>query len=257
LRETLTKLLPKISDKKLFARPEKLTVEETCPDTGNTYQREVKGYVIGLHATGSKNIPVMARVRTCTDMSLPVHERSWQLDWVESNLTRGTQGAIEMAFNERANMVSATEAGDWAREVFKASQGVMINRGTYFIPPEHTAELDKVAEVFEAIDGAADEDATFWLNEMPAAAGSQKTMKTLLRWFTKEIADFCTKADEKISTGEMGKRACKTQKADAEALIAKLEDWRKLLGPSVDKLKKSIEDVTRDTAAFEMANFDL
>lgn len=257
LRETLVKVLPKISNKTMFGKPEKLTITETCADTGNEFTREVKGYAIALHSEGSKSMPILARVRTCTDMSKPVEERTWQLDWIDSRVLPATKSAIEQAFNERANQVSANEVGDWARDVFKFHNGVMVNRGTYFVPPESKSELDKVEQVFEAIDGAADEDSVFWLCEMPAAAGSQKTMKTLVRWFAKEIADFCDKADDKISTGDMGKRACKTQKADAQALIEKLETWKKLLGPSVDMLKKSIEDVTRDTDAFELANFDL
>ena len=55
----------------------------------------------------------------------------------------------------------------------------------------------------------------------------------------------------------MGKRAAENRKLEADQLVEKLGEWSKLLGVSLDDLKKSVEDTGVECTAIALGELDL
>ena len=101
------------------------------------------------------------------------------------------------------------------------------------------------------------EDFGVWWSFTPCARNCQEAAKSAIFGLQQEIRKFCKDTEKDIAESKMGKRAAENRKLEADQLVTKLGEWSKLLGVSLDDLKKSVEDTGVECTAIALGELDL
>lgn len=137
------------------------------------------------------------------------------------------ENAVRSAFTRQSGLLASTDITTWlVRLAYKHGAVTLRDTGgVYFVPRQHVDFWRKVATAVEGTAG-------YKVFRIPAMRNSE-AVAAIVDAITQEAEQLVAKMEEEMIAG-LGARAMKTRQAEAEALLAKVGDYEKLLGMEIE-----------------------
>ena len=232
----------------------------TCPNGGEDRKVETKAFDL-VYTKGSLVKKVAARVYVTVDMSLAPADRKWGIEYAPGYpLEHKYRAHFADLYMQRMETVTNGGITEWLTKCTRWAGGCEISSPAYYVPATSRVLLEDIRDRLEQIlktPGANFEDFGVKWSFTPCARNCQEAAKSAIFGLRQEIRKFCNDTEKDIAESKMGKRAAENRKLEADQLVEKLGEWSKLLGVSLDDLKKSVEDTGVECTAIALGELDL
>ena len=230
------------------------------PASGDKTTVSTKGFDL-TYKKGAHVKKVAARVYVTVDMSLPPEDRKWGLAFEAGYpLEHKYRAHFADLYVQRMQTVTNSDLTTWLTKCTKFFGGFEIASPAYYVPATSKSSLQdikaRLAKILES-DGATFNRYGVRYLFTPCAKDSNEAAESALFGLREEIEKFCADTANDIAESKMGKRAAENRKLEADQLVGKLGEWSKLLGVSLDDLKKSVEDTGNECTALALGDLDL
>lgn len=155
---------------------------------------------------------------------------------------------VEARFLRELTSLSSNDISSWlSGPVLGRLKAIPLrdSGGAYFIPRQ-------AMETWTAISKAVDKASSAALHTIPALRTSD-AIEAILEALTSEVTQTVQGIEDQIKGGDLGKRALGNRGDQAETLLVKVQEYEKLLGKNLTKLKQSVRGVKAASAAAILA----
>lgn len=152
---------------------------------------------------------------------------------------------LTAAFAKQSGLLASTDVTTWLVKLAYKHGAVTLRDtgGVYFVPREHT-------EFWRAVSRCVEATAGYRVFRIPAMNNSE-CVSAIVDAVTAEAAQLITMMEiELAQAGDdaLGKRAMKTRQTEAEAMLAKVVSYEKLLGMQLD-VRSRVENLQANIVA--------
>lgn len=154
-------------------------------------------------------------------------------------------GAVNLAFARQSGLLASTDVTTWLVKLAYKHGAVTLRDtgGVYFVPREHS-------EFWRAVSRCVEATAGYRVFRIPAMKNTE-AVSAIVDAVTAEAAQLIAAMEiELAQTGDdaLGKRAIATRQTEAEAMLAKVVSYEKLLGMQLD-VRSRVENLQANIVA--------